>query len=142
MRITRRRSGIVSKITIILIIMTIIVVVATIIFNHLSENHYFADKKFEELARSYYENSLYENFVKEHDGEDLSEAFSKYKNGFNIKLRQLLNYEFLEHNSNYRSYFDTDKFTCDTNTSHVIFKPHAPYGKKDYDAEFNLDCSN
>ena len=69
------------------------------------------------------------------------EAFEKYKSGFIVRLRQILNYEFLEHDANYRSYFNTDSFSCDTNTSSATFKPHKPYGKKDYDVEFHLNCS-
>ena len=139
--VKKRGSGIIPKISIALIVVTIIAVIAAIVITQLFENHYFANQKFEELGRNYYENSLYESFITEHSGEDLGEAFSKYTSGFTVRLRQILNYEFLEHDSNYRSFFDTESFTCDTNKSNVVFKPHAPYGKKDYDAEFNLICS-
>jgi hypothetical protein len=140
MKMVRKRSGIVMKIAIFVILVGLLAVAGTVIYTNLYENHFFADRKFEELSRSYYENSLYENFITEHDGENLSEAFSVYKNGFTVKLRQILNYEFLEHNQNYRTYFETDNYSCDTNKSYVKFTAHEPYGKKDYDAEFNLVC--
>ena len=129
------------KITVFLIAVGILVSVATIIFTHLYTNTYFADRKFEEISRDYYENTLYEEFIAEHNGEDLGEAFSKYRSGFTVKLRQILNSAFLKDNQNYRSYFDTESYSCDTNTSTAKFMPRAPYGKKDYDAEFNLVCS-
>ncbi len=142
MKVAKKKGGgIIPKVSIAIILVAIIAVVVTVIVTNLFENHYFANQKFEELSRNYYENSLYESFITEHSGEDLGEAFSKYTSGFTVRLRQILNFEFLEHDANYRSYFDTDSFTCDTNKSNVVFKPHAPYGKKDYDAEFNLICS-
>ena len=128
------------KITFIVVLVGLFTAAGTVIYTNLYEENFFADKKFEELSRNYYENSLYENFIAEHDGEDLAKAFSVYKKGFTVRLRQILNYEFLEHNQNYRTYFDTDRYSCDTNKSYVIFTTHEPYGKKDYDAEFNLVC--
>jgi hypothetical protein len=141
MKIARKRSGIASKLMIFVVIVAVAAVVFTVVFTNLFENKFFAEKKFEELSRNYYENSLYENFIMEHNGENLDEAFEKYKSGFIVRLRQILNYEFLEHDANYRSYFNTDSFSCDTNTSSATFKPHKPYGKKDYDVEFHLNCS-
>jgi hypothetical protein len=142
MKIERKRSGSISRLVIILIIIASLAVAATMIYRNLYENKFFAEKKFEELSRNYYENSLYESFLLEHDGEDLGEAFSKYKTGFKVKLRQILNYEFLEHDMNYRSYFDTDTYSCDTNESYARFTAHEPYGKKDYDVEFKLICND
>lgn len=142
MKIARKGSGIASKVAIGIIVVAVLAVIGVVVATNLFENKFFAEKKFEELAKDYYENSLYESFIVEHDGEDLEKAFSVYKNGFTVRLRQLLNYEFLEHDSNYRSYFETNSFSCNTNTSVAIFKPRAPYGKKDYDLELNLKCSN
>lgn len=128
------------KITFVVVLVGLLTAAGAVIYTNLYEENFFADKKFEELSRNYYENSLYENFITEHDGEDLAKAFSIYKKGFTVRLRQILNYEFLEHNQNYRTYFDTDSYSCDTNKSYVKFTAHEPYGKKDYDAEFNLVC--
>ena len=140
MKIERKRSGLISKIVIFLVLVAVVTVAGTVIYMNLYENKFFAERKFEELARNYYENSLYENFITEHEGEDLSEAFSKYKSGFVVKLRQILNYEFLEHNANYRSYFETDAYSCDTNNSTARFTARGPYGKKDYELELDLKC--
>ncbi len=128
------------KITVFVIIVGILVVVASIIFTNLYHNSFFAEQKFDEIARNYYENTYYEEFLSEHNGEDLGEAFSKYHNGITVKLRQILNTEFLNNNKNYRSYFDTESYTCNTNTSTAKYLPHEPYGKKDYDLELNLKC--
>ena len=141
MKIERKRSGAVSKVIILLVFVVILTVAGSVIYMKLYESKFFAERKFEELSRNYYENSLYESFILEHDGEDLSEAFSKYQSGFSVKLRQILNYEFLENNTNYRSFFDTDAYSCDTNNSIARFKARAPYGKKDYDVELELNCS-
>ena len=129
------------KITVFVIVVGILVVAATVIFTNLYHNNFFADKKFEELSRKYYEDTFYEDFIVEHNGEDLETAFSKYRNGIKIKLRQVLNAEFLNHGQNYRSYFETESYSCDTNESAAVFRPRAPYGKKDYDVEFDLKCS-
>ncbi|MBP5512535.1 hypothetical protein J6X90_04135 [Candidatus Saccharibacteria bacterium] len=140
MKMVRNRSNFVMKVTVFLIIIGLITAALAIIFTHLYDNSYFAEKKFEELAKNYYENTLYEDFITDHDGEDIAEAFKKIPTGFRVKLRQILNSEFLNSNQNYRSYFDTKSYTCDTNTSNVVFKPHESYGKKDYDMEITLNC--
>ena len=131
-----------SIITVAMILIAVLAVVAAVIFTNLYENSYFAEKKFDELARQYYENSLYPNFISEHKNESLEQAFEKYKNpGFEIKLRQLLNDAFLNDNQNYRTYFETSSYSCDTNTSTATFIPYAPFGKTDYRLEISLDCS-
>lgn len=129
------------KIAFFIIIIGLLSATGAVIYLQLVESNFFAKQKFEELSRNYYENKLYDNFVSENSGQSLEQAFSKHRSGFNIKLRQILNYEFLEHNQNYRSYFDSNKFSCDTNESYAKFIAKAPYGKKDYDVEFNLKCS-
>ncbi len=140
MKMVKNHSNIVMKVTVILILVGIVAAALAIVFTHLYDNSYFAEKKFEELAKNYYENTLYEDFITDHNGEDIGEAFKKIPAGFRVKLRQILNSEFLNNNQNYRSYFDTKSYTCDTNTSDVVFKPHEPYGKKDYDMEITLNC--
>ena len=80
------------KITFFVILIGLVVAAGSVIYANLYKNHFFADKKFEEMSRNYYENSLYEDFIKEHDGEDLKDAFEPYKNGFKIRLRKLLNH--------------------------------------------------
>ena len=137
----KEKSSKLKKVAIAVVIIGFLVAAASIIYANLFQEKFFADKKFEELARNYYENELYENFIVEHDGEDLSVAFSKYTKGFTVKLRQFLNHEFLKNNQNYRSYFENDSYACDTNSSFARFIPKAPYGKTDYDIELTLNCS-
>ena len=77
MKMVRNRSNFVMKVTVFLIIIGLIAAALAIIFTHLYDNSYFAEKKFEELAKNYYENTLYEDFITDHDGEDIAEAFKK-----------------------------------------------------------------
>ena len=74
MKIARKRSGIASKLMIFVVIVAVAAVVFTVVFTNLFENKFFAEKKFEELSRNYYENSLYENFIMEHNGENLDDV--------------------------------------------------------------------
>ena len=141
MKIEKNRGNFASKITILLIIVGVLVAGASIIFTRLYSDNFFAEKKFEELSRKYYEEKIYTDFISEHNGEDIAEAFSKLDNGtITVKLRQILNYEFLEHDANYRGVFETDVFSCDTNNSKAIFTPRSPFGRKDYEVEFQLEC--
>ena len=130
-----------SKIAFVVIVVGLLVAVAAVIFTNLYKNTYFAEKKFDEITRHYYEDSIYETILVENNGESLENIFKKYPSGIFVKLRQALSWEFLEKNMNYRSYFETDVFSCDTNESYAKFIPRAPYGKKDYDVEFNLKCN-
>lgn len=137
----KEKSSKLKKVAIAVVVVGFLVAAASIIYANLFKDNFFADKKFEELARNYYENELYENFIVEHEGEDLGVAFSKYTKGFTVKLRQLLNNEFLKNNQNYRSYFENSNYSCDTNSSFARFIPKEPYGKTDYDIELNLNCN-
>lgn len=141
MKMVRKKSRNVSKIIFVVIFVGLLVAIGSVIFTNLYQNSFFAEKKFDELARSYYEDNLYETTLLENEGQELGEIFGKYRNGFKVKLRQVLSYEFLEHNVNYRTYFETEAFSCDTNETYATFMPHEPYGKKDYDVTFNLKCS-
>lgn len=130
-----------SKIAFIVIVIGLLTAIAAVIFSNLYENTFFAEKKFDEITRHYYEDNVYETVILENKGEDVEKIFKKYPSGFFVKLRQALNWEFLENNTNYRSFFETESFSCDTNESYAKFIPRAPYGKKDYDVEFNLKCT-
>ena len=125
----RKKSNLVSKMMILAIILVLFVATG------------FAERKFEELARKYYEETLYPKFLADHGGNNLGEEFAKYQSGFTVKLRQILNHELLEHNKDYRKVFETEAFRCNTNSSSVIFKARAPYGKTDYVADFKLNCN-
>lgn len=141
MKIVRKKSNLVSKMMILAIILVLLMATGFAIFKTLDENHYFAERKFEELARKYYEETLYPKFLADHGGNNLGDEFAKYQSGFTVKLRQILNHELLEHNKDYRKVFETEAFRCNTNSSGVIFKARAPYGKTDYVADFKLNCN-
>lgn len=143
MKIAKKHSRFTSRIMIALIFITLITVVAAVVIYKLQDKNYFVNQKFEILAKNYYEEVVYPEFVAEHSGEPLEKAFDKYQNnGFTIRLRQILNYEFLNKNNDYRSVFEGDNFSCDTNSSSAKFIPYAPFGKTDYNAEYTLNCTN
>lgn len=138
----KQSINITSIVTVAIILVTVFAVIAAVIFSNLYENSYFAEQKFNELARKYYETSLYDKFVEGHKDESLEKAFEKYtQNGFEVKLRQLLNDAFLNDGQNYRTYFETNSYSCDTNNSVVRFIPYAPFGKTDYQMDIKLKCS-
>lgn len=103
-----------------------------------------AENRLKTIAREYYETFLYPTIVKENtygDGSiDLADTFSKYKDtGFpTVKLRNLLLYK--DGPANARDYFQNDRYYCDTNSSAVLFRPKAPYGKTDYEMRYVLNC--
>ena len=136
----RKESKTMSKIAFFVIIIGLLAAVSAVVFTNLYKNTFFAEKKFEDISRHYYEDELYETILLENEGVSLEDIFKKYPSGIFVKLRQALSWEFLENNMNFRSYFETDAFSCDTNESYAKFTPRAPYGKKDYDVEYNLDC--
>lgn len=140
MKMVKKRSGIASKVAFFVILIGLLVSVGAVIFTNLYKNTFFAEQKFQEITKHYYEDELYESILTENNGDNLETVFKKYPSGVRVKLRQALSWEFLENNTNYRSYFETEAFSCDTNASVAVFTPRAPYGKKDYDVEFNLQC--
>lgn len=143
MKIIKRHSRFTSKLMIALIFVALAVAVGAVVIANLRDKNFFVNQKFEELSRNYYEEILYPQFVEEHKDDTLEKAFEKYlNNGFTVHLRQILNYEFLNHNNDYRAVFEGDNFSCNTNASSATFIPRAPYGKKDYEAKFNLLCTN
>ncbi len=143
MKIAEKHHRLTANFAIAGIILTTIIVLATMIFSNLYEKRYFAQNKFEQLARLYYEENLYPKFISTHAGDPLDKMFEKYRSsGFTVQLRQILNSEILEKNQDYQKYFNNKKFSCDTNASNVIFRPIAPFGKKNYNPEFNLICND
>ena len=130
-----------SKVAFFVILIGLLVAVGAVIFTNLYKNTFFAEQKFEEISKRYYEDELYETILLENNGKELEEVFKKYPSGIFVKLRQALSWEFLENNVNYRTYFETEAFSCVTNESYAQFVPRGPYGKKDYDVEYNLKCA-
>ena len=78
MKMVRKNSQLASKIMIGLIIVVILTATGFTIHKMLYENQFFAGRKFKELARKYYEETLYQKFVEEHNKGDLAAEFQKY----------------------------------------------------------------
>jgi hypothetical protein len=129
------------KILIFALIFLVLFAILIFIFRDLYKNTFFAEKKFEEIARRYYEDEFYESILLENKNEAKDDVFDKYKNGIRIKLRQVLNRELVENNANYRSFFENEAFSCDTNQSFAKITPHAPFEKSDYEIEIKLLCN-
>ena len=100
-----------------------------------------AKRKFEELAKTYYEDYYYDKFMNDVDPEKKDTALSNSaKNGFHpVPLRQLLLYQNGKYSS-YRGYFEKGDFNCDKNTTSATFYPVEPYGKTDYTVKYFYDC--
>ena len=96
--------------------------------------------KIEELARDYYENYYYDSFVSSIPEEDFDTAFITYSEyGFpRVYLRELLLFDDGRHEKD-RAYFDGEYY-CNTNHTSVTILPVFPYGKKDYEINYNYDC--
>jgi len=124
MKIAKKHSRFTSRIMIALIFITVLTVIIAIFVQNLQDKNFFVNQKFESLSKNYYEEVLYPEFIEEHKNESLESAFEKYKN------------------NDYRSVFEGNNFSCDTNSSTAKFVPRSPFGKTDYDAEFNLICTN
>lgn len=146
MKLERRSSRTASKVIFTCAIIAAFVILGTLCFANLYLSEHKADRQAKLIAKDYYENNLYPAFINskklENASEDeLSKAFEDYeREGWNIKLREVLNYEFLENDKDYRPNFDSEAEKCDTNTSTFKFTPKSPYKKTSYDLEINLDC--
>ena len=141
MKKAKNNGGAARKIALFIIISGFLITILATIFANLYANTFFAEKKFEEMARNYYENDFYESAVLENNSASKTETFEKYQNGIRIKLRQVLNWELIEHDADYRAFFITEAFSCDTNESFAKITPRAPFNKNDYDIEINLRCN-
>ena len=101
-----------------------------------------AHRKFEQMAREYYEDYYLERFKSSISEEVFEQRMAIYeKTGLDaVPLRQLLLYQ-QEKNAKMRKYFEGKDFSCDKNTTTAKFYPIAPYGKTDYTVEFNYTCT-
>ena len=98
------------------------------------------ERKFEFLARNYYENYYYDKFIADSEGKDLEATFKKFTTtGLSpILLRQLLLYNNKKYAS-FEKYF-TGGYTCDKNKTNAKNYPVEPYGKTDYEIKIELVC--
>ena len=98
-------------------------------------------RKFEELARTYYETYYYDKFMESIDPKVYDEKMTAYeKSGFQpVLLRQLLLYQNGKY-SDYKDYFERDGFDCDKNATSAKFYPVKPYGRTDYTVTYEYKC--
>lgn len=143
MKLAKKQSRFTSRLMIILIFIAVATVIAAVVWFKLQDENYFLKQHFEKISRNYYEEVIYPQFIDEHSDQSLEEAFDRYQNnGFTVRLRQILNYQYLTNDyADLRSTFKGDNFSCDTNSSTAKFVPYAPFGKTDYNAEFELNCT-
>ena len=101
-----------------------------------------AQRKFEELATTYYEDYYYDKFMSEIDPELKEKKLEVFEQtGFQpVLLRQLLLYQNGKYAS-YKGYFERDGFSCDKNKTSAKFYPVAPYGKTDYTVKYEYSCA-
>jgi hypothetical protein len=98
-------------------------------------------RKFNELARTYYESYYYDKLVETIDEDKFQERMESYsQSGLQpVLLRQLLLYQNGKY-SDYKEYFEQEDYVCDKNKTSATFFPVAPYGVRDYKVEFKFEC--
>lgn len=101
-----------------------------------------AQRKFEEMATTYYEDYYYDKFMETIDEGLFEEKMKLFEEtGFQpVLLRQLLLYQNGKF-ADYKKYFEKEGYKCDKNKTSAKFYPVAPYGKKDYTVKYDYNCS-
>ena len=127
--------------TIGIIVSTVMVGVSVFVAVHFNAEA-VAHRKFEAMAREYYEDYYYDKFMAEIDPEVKEERLKMYEvTGFQpVLLMQLLLYQNGKYSS-YKGYFEKDGFSCDKNKTSAKFYPVAPYGKYDYTVKYDYSCT-
>ena len=99
-----------------------------------------AENEMQKIAKDYYENYYYDQFIQNVPENELDIAFATYTDyGFpRVYLRELLLFDNSRHASS-RPYFE-GQYTCNTNTTAIKIIPYAPFGKTDYEIEYIYDC--
>ena len=115
-------------------IMVVVGIFVSVFFNAEAVAH----RKFEMLAREYYEDYYYDKFMATIDESVFNEKMATFANsGLKpVPLRQILLYQNGK-NSAYKKYFEREGFSCDKSATTAQFFPVEPYGKKDYTVEFS-----
>ncbi|MDO4987107.1 MAG: hypothetical protein Q4E46_02230 [Candidatus Saccharibacteria bacterium] len=100
-----------------------------------------ARREIERIARDYYENYFYNEFFANLAGDERTTEFEKYTSkGFSpTYLRQLLNYDDGKHQDSAK-YFNSPDYTCDTNSTHVVFYPYPPFSEDNYTMKIEMRC--
>lgn len=129
------------KLALVIIAISTVAIIGSLVTNVYLEPERLALKELQFIARDYYENYFYQNYLNEHtyeDGLDIEEAFSAYTaKGFPaVRLRQLLLYDGGKYAAS-RAYFEAERFTCDENLTSVTYVPYAPFGRTDYTVSYD-----
>ncbi len=100
-----------------------------------------AETEMESIAKDYYENYYYDQFIQNVPESDLAMAFQTYTDyGFpRVYLRELLLFDNSRHASS-RAMFE-GQYICNTNNTAIQIVPYAPFGKTDYRVNYFYDCS-
>lgn len=128
-----------------IIIALVIIALATVVGSAVATWYFTPDKvaqrEIERLAKDYYENYFYDNFSANLTSDKRESEFNRYvERGFSpTYLRQLLNYDDGKH-QNSAQYFNDQSYTCDTNSTRVIFYPYAPFSSTDYTMKIDMHC--
>lgn len=99
-----------------------------------------AESEMEKIAKDYYENYYYDEFVNSVPEGELNIAFATYTDyGFpRVYLRDLLLFDNGRHAAS-RAYFES-QYACNTNRTAIQIVPYAPFGKTDYRINYFYDC--
>ncbi|MBQ6570947.1 hypothetical protein IJI02_01220 [Candidatus Saccharibacteria bacterium] len=145
---TRRKvlvpiSGTARKVVSIGVIVCAMVVLISLIVNIYYQPDKVATRELEEIARDYYENYFYDNFVAAIPADSsLEKEMGEYaETGFlPVYLRHLLLYNNGKNEAKKR-YFETSTYVCDKNATFVRIYPVAPFGRKDYTINYSFACN-
>ena len=136
-------SGLARKITIYGIITCIVVVVLSLIVNQYFEPSKVADRKLDEMAKTYYEDYFYDKFVNAiSDDKTIEEAMQDFvETGFaKVPLRHLLSFDNGKY-KDFEKYFNSLSYACNTSESYIKITPSKPYSKKNYEVSKSLTCN-
>lgn len=138
--VARRRSNRLAKWVIIAVIgLAMIAVIVALVCSLALDNEKMVKAKMDELAKSYYEEYIYENLIDESmDEAEIAKKMELYKvKGFSpVNLRQLL----IHDERRAQKEVDYIRYYCDENKTSIKFFPEEPYGRQDYRIEFRYSC--
>ena len=134
-----RKLDLTQIIMLVLIGVCVVVVIVYLIFSLVNRPENRIPQLFEQMSEDYYENVLYDYFSKsenfKNDPNKAMELYEKY--GFTaVDLKTLLLYD----NQKNAKYADEMKKYCKEENTFVKFYPKAPYGQKDYEANYTYSC--
>lgn len=123
----------------------IIIVSATAIVSSLLISANFhpqldAERELKKLANDYYIEYLYPRILGIHRNTPEVVLADYIDTGLpSVRLRQMLMYNDHAHADSLK-YFSNAHYQCDTNYTYVRYFPVAPYGPRDYTAEYTYSC--